>query len=160
MKSHLRFAALAGSLLLALAACGKNEGETGGGPGGRRGPQGTPEAGFVIVQRQNVPLVTELAGRTAAFETSEVRPQVSGVIRSRLFTEGSIVRQGQTLYQIDPSLYRAAAAQARANLASAVASRNAAQIRADRYAPLARMEAVSQQEYTDARAQAAAAARR
>ena len=158
MKSQLRFAALAGSLLLALSACGKGESEAGGGPGGRRGPQGTPEAGFVIVQRQNVPLVTELAGRTAAFETSEVRPQVSGVIRSRLFTEGSIVRQGQTLYQIDPSLYQAAVAQARANLASAVASRNAARIRADRYAPLARMEAVSQQEYTDARAQAAAAA--
>jgi membrane fusion protein (multidrug efflux system) len=149
---------IAASLLLALAACGSGNADDsgGGGKGGRggRGGGGTPEAGYVVVQPTNVPIAAELAGRTSAYQVSEVRPQVSGVIRARLFTEGSIVRAGQTLYQIDPSLYQASAAQARANLASAQANRAAAQARANRYAPLARMQAVSQQEYTDARAQA------
>jgi len=147
-------------LSLALAACGGGGDETagagkGGGRGGRGG--GTPEAGYVVVQPSNVPITAELAGRTAPYQVSDVRPQVSGVIRARLFTEGTIVRQGQTLYQIDPSVYQAQAAQARANLASAVANRNAARIRAGRYGPLAKMQAVSQQEYTDVRAQAAQA---
>ena len=154
----MRFTALACSLLVLLSACGKSSDSAAGAKGGRAGAQQTPEAGYVVVQQTNVPIVAELAGRTAAFETSEVRPQVSGVIRARQFTEGSIVKQGQTLYQIDPSVYQATAAQARANLASALATRNAAQIRANRYAPLAKMEAVSQQEYTDVRATAAQAA--
>lgn len=86
-----------------------------------------------------------------------MRPQVSGIIRERLFTEGAIVRAGQTLYRIDPSLYRATEAQARANLASAEATREAAQARAKRFRPLAEIEAVSQQDYTDAVATARAA---
>jgi membrane fusion protein (multidrug efflux system) len=148
-------------LSLALAACGGGgdsggPGKGGGGRGGRGGG-GTPEAGYVVVQPSNVPVTAELAGRTAPYQVSDVRPQVSGVIRARLFTEGTLVRQGQTLYQIDPSVYQAQAAQARANLASAVATRNAARIRAGRYGPLAKMQAVSQQEYTDVRAQAAQA---
>lgn len=140
-------------LALLLAACGSSSAdEKAGGRGGRGG--GTPEAGFIVVQPTSVPLVAELAGRTSAYEVSEVRPQVSGVIRRRLFTEGSIVKAGQTLYQIDASLYEASAAQARANVAAAQASRSAAQARANRYAPLAKIQAVSQQEYTDAVAQA------
>lgn len=151
-------------LSLALAACGGGGDESagsgkggGGGRGGRGGAGGTPEAGYVVVQPSTVPITAELAGRTAPYQVSDVRPQVSGVIRARLFTEGTVVRQGQTLYQIDPSVYQAQAAQARANLASAVATRNAARIRAGRYGPLAKMQAVSQQEYTDVRAQAAQA---
>ena len=93
---------------------------------------------------------TQLAGRTAAFEQSEVRPQVSGVIRSRGFTEGAIVRKGQTLYQIDPSLYQAAANEAQAGVANASAQREGARIKAERYRPLADMEAISRQDYTDA----------
>src|SRR5690606_8971692 len=92
--------------------------------------------------------------RTAAFEVSEVRPQITGYIRQRLFREGQMVRAGQPLYQVDPSLYRAAVNQASANLASARAAAEAAEARAERYRPLAEMEAVSQQEYTDAAAQA------
>ena len=95
-----------------------------------------------------------LPGRIAAFQVSEVRPQVSGVIQRRFFKEGSIVRQGQTLYQIDPSIYSAQAAQASANLQSARASAVAARTRASRYKPLAEMEAISKQDYTDALAQA------
>jgi membrane fusion protein (multidrug efflux system) len=117
-----------------------------------------PEAGYVVMKTETVPLFVELAGRTTAYEMSEVRPQVSGVIKARLFTEGSLVRAGQTLYQIDPSLYRAALNQAAANLENARAQRESAAARADRFKPLAQIEAVSKQDYTDARAQAKQAA--
>ena len=108
----------------------------------------------MVAQRTAVPVQSLLGGRTVAFETSEVRPQVSGLIRRRNFTEGSYVRQGQPLFQIDPSLYRAAVNQAQANVASSRATLDAAQVRASRYRPLAEMEAISKQEYTDAAAQA------
>ncbi len=101
-----------------------------------------------------VPLPVTLGGRTVAFETSEVRPQVTGVIRKRLFTEGSYVKAGQPLYQIDPSLFQAAVNQAQANLSSAQASSEAAVARANRFRPLAEMEAIAAQDYTDAAAQA------
>src|SRR6476646_10812392 len=113
-----------------------------------------PEVGVVVVQPTSVPLTTELSGRTSPFAVSEVRPQVSGVIRARQFAEGSIVRAGQTLYQIDPSLYQASVNQAQPDLASAQATAEAARARAARYRPLAEMEAVSRQDYTDAAAQA------
>ncbi|WP_395622808.1 efflux RND transporter periplasmic adaptor subunit [Sphingomonas daechungensis] len=116
--------------------------------------KGPTQVGFVVVQRTAVPLQSQLGGRTVAFESSEVRPQVNGVIRRRYFTEGSYVRQGQPLYQIDPSLYRAAVNQAQANVAAARATLDAAQVRANRYKPLAEMEAISKQDYTDAAAQA------
>jgi membrane fusion protein (multidrug efflux system) len=101
-----------------------------------------------------VPVQSSLGGRTVAFESSEVRPQVNGLIRSREFTEGSYVRKGQPLYRIDPRLYQAAVNQAQANVASARATLDAAQARAHRYRPLAEMEAISKQDYTDAAAQA------
>lgn len=148
--------------VLLLAACGsggQDKGGPGGGPGGR-GKGGPPQVGFVVVQPGAVPVQTVLSGRVNAFRTAEVRPQVSGVIQRRLFTEGALVRQGQPLYRIDPSLYAAAAAQASANLAAAQATAEAARVRADRYKPLAAAQAVSQQDYTDALAtsrQAAAA---
>jgi membrane fusion protein (multidrug efflux system) len=142
--------------LLLLAACGSGgQDAQKAGPGGGRGPGGgTPEVGFVVVKPGAVPLTAELTGRTSAFATSEVRPQVSGILQSRQFTEGSMVRAGQTLYQIDPSIYRAGVNQASANLASAQASAEAAKAKADRYAPLAKIQAVSEQDYTDAAAQA------
>lgn len=135
-----------------LSACGGAGGQDarGGGRGDRGGP---PEVGYVVVQPGTVPVLAELAGRTTAFQTSEVRPQVSGLIRRRLFVEGGFVKAGQTLYEIDQSLYRAAGDEARANLASAVANAEAARIKAERYKPLAAMQAVSQQDYTDAVAQ-------
>jgi membrane fusion protein (multidrug efflux system) len=136
---------LAALVLLCAACSGGND---------KSGERPTPEVGFVIVHPTSVPLTTELSGRTAAFAVSEVRPQVSGVIRARLFAEGSVVHAGQTLYQIDPSLYQASVNQAQANLSSAQASAEAARTRAARYRPLAQMEAVSRQDYTDAAAQA------
>ncbi len=142
---------IAAALACALAACGGSEASNQStAKGGRGGQQGPAEVGFVVVQPTNVAQIAELAGRTAAFETSEVRPQVTGLIRERNFTEGAIVRAGQTLYRIDPSIYVAQANQARANLASANATLEAARIRAERFRPLAAAEAVSKQDYTDA----------
>jgi membrane fusion protein (multidrug efflux system) len=116
-----------------------------------------PEVGYRIVQPTTAPIYSELPGRVNALRTAEVRPQITGVILKRLFTEGAIVRQGQPLYEIDPRLYRAAAAQASANLASAEAQASAAKARADRFKPLAAEQAIAQQDYTDAAATARAA---
>jgi membrane fusion protein (multidrug efflux system) len=132
---------------LLVSACG------GGEPAEKAGPRGagrTPTVGFVVVQPTSAAITTELAGRTTAFESSDVRPQVSGVIRRRLFTEGSLVRAGQPLYEIDQRLYRAAANEATANLQSARANAEATRILAERYKPLADQQAISQQEYTNA----------
>lgn len=137
--------------MLLLAACGSQAQQAGA---GKRGQGGPAQVGFVVVQPGPVPVQTTLSGRVNAFRTAEVRPQVSGVIRRRLFTEGQLVRQGQPLYQVDPSLYEAAVAQASANLASAAAAADAARVRANRYRPLAAAQAISQQDYTDAAAQA------
>jgi len=134
-----------GVMALALSGCGEKKEAAAPPP---------PEAGYVVVQAKTVPLMVELPGRTSAFETSDVRPQVSGIIQARLFAEGSIVHKGETLYQIDPSLYRAAVSQAQANLQSAEANRESTAAKAERYKPLAQIQAVAQQDYTDAAAQA------
>ena len=135
---------------LALAACsGGGEKAQGKGKGGQPG-QGTPTVGYVVVQPTSVAMTTELSGRTTAFESSDVRPQVTGIIRRRFFTEGTLVKKGQPLYEIDPRLYRAAANEAQANLQSARANQQAQNILAQRYKPLAEMEAISKQDYTNA----------
>lgn len=141
---------------LALAACSggddasQNKGAQGkAGRGGQPG-QGTPTVGYVVVQPTSVAMTTELSGRTTAFESSDVRPQVTGIIRRRFFTEGTLVKKGQPLYEIDPRLYRAAANEAQANLQSARANQQAQTILAQRYKPLAEMEAISKQDYTNA----------
>jgi membrane fusion protein (multidrug efflux system) len=144
---------LATVLLLAACSSGAKD-PKGGGRGGPGGFGGPVTVGYVLAQQGSAPLQQELPGRVAAYQVSEVRPQVSGVILRRLFREGSMVRQGQTLYQIDPSIYAAQAAQASANLQSASANAVAARTKAARYAPLAKMEAISKQDYTDAIAQA------
>jgi membrane fusion protein (multidrug efflux system) len=139
---------------LALCACSSGDPQAQGGPGGRGGQRGPITVGFVVVQPTSVPLQTTLGGRTVAFETSEVRPQVNGLIRARQFAEGTFVRKGQPLYQIDPSLYRAAVNQASANVASARAQAEAARTLAARYKPLVEQQAISKQDYTNAVAQA------
>lgn len=156
--SEWRAGACLVALSLALAACGGGADKTQH-KGGRGGPgQGTPQVGYVVAQPTAAALTTELAGRTNAYESADVRPQVSGVIRRRLFTEGALVHQGQPLYEIDPRLYRAAANQASANLQSARANAEATRTQAERYKPLAEIEAVSKQDYTNAVAQAKQAA--
>ena len=139
--------------LAIVAGCTQSDAQS------QRGQRGPTQVGFVVVQRTSVPVQSLLGGRTVAFEISEVRPQVNGVIRRRYFTEGSYVRQGQPLYQIDPSLYRAAVNQAQANVASARATPRRRRS-APTLQPLAEMEAVSKQDYTDAAAGASGRGRR
>ncbi|MES2135480.1 MAG: efflux RND transporter periplasmic adaptor subunit [Pseudomonadota bacterium] len=134
---------------LLLGAC------SGGGGDPRDGADKPPvTVGYVVIQQGSAPIQQELPGRVAAYQVSQVRPQVSGVIQRRRFREGSVVRQGQTLYQIDPSVYNAQAAQAEANLRSARANAEAARTLAARYKPLVEQQAISRQDYTNAVAQA------
>lgn len=134
------------ALALLLSACG------GGGESQQQqgAPQGPPQVGFVTVQPQPVTLTTELPGRTAPYETSDVRPQVNGLILARLFQEGDYVRQGQPLYRIDPSPYQAAVASARAALSRAQASIASTRNLARRYGELVKINAISRQEYENA----------
>jgi membrane fusion protein, multidrug efflux system len=148
-----RSAILAGAAALSLlAGCGARTSAHKGGADNR-----PATVGYVVVQPTSVDLTNELTGRVVAYQSSEVRPQVAGVIQKRLFTEGSLVTRGQPLYQIDPSLYSAAVSQAEANVQSAEANLSAASALAARYKPLAAIEAVSQQDYVNAAAQAAQA---
>ncbi len=116
-------------------------------------PAGPPEVGVVTVQPQRVTLTTELSGRTTAQLIAEVRPQVGGIILKRLFTEGSDVKAGQVLYQIDPAVFQAAFASAKASQARAEANLNSVRLKAERYRDLVGMKAVSQQDNDDAQAQ-------
>ena len=118
-----------------------------------------PEVGVVTLKAESATLLTELPGRIAAVESSEVRPQVSGVVRRRLFEEGSEVRAGQVLYEIEDAPYLAALGTAQGALARAEAAINATRLQAERYAKLVSNGAVSQQEadYAEAAAQQARA---
>ena len=112
-------------------------------------PGPTP-VGIIVVREQPVSLTTELPGRTSPYETSDVRPQVDGIVRARLFTEGDYVRAGQPLYRIDPASYEARVASARAALARARASTIAAEGQVKRYAELVKRNFVSRQLYDNA----------
>lgn len=102
-----------------------------------------PEVGVYEVKDQSLVLSTDLPGRTVPYRIAEVRPQVNGIIQKRMFTEGSLVKEGDQLYQIDPAIYEAADNRARANL-------NSASQLAQRYAKLVKANAVSKQQYDDA----------
>ncbi|OZA74870.1 MAG: efflux transporter periplasmic adaptor subunit [Caulobacter sp. 39-67-4] len=108
--------------------------------------------GVVIARTEPVSLTTELSGRTSAYLVSEVRPQVSGIVKARLFQEGGYVRAGQALYQIDPATYQAAYNSAAAGLAQAQAAYTAAKLKADRFGALVATGAVSKQDNDDAQA--------
>ncbi|HEZ5986494.1 TPA: multidrug efflux RND transporter periplasmic adaptor subunit MtrC [Neisseria meningitidis] len=142
----MRAAALAASVALALSSCGKaDEAAQGGQPAGREAP--APVVGVVTVHPQTVALTVELPGRLESLRTADVRAQVGGIIQKRLFQEGSYVRAGQPLYQIDSSTYEANLESARAQLATAQATLAKADADLARYKPLVAAEAVSRQEY-------------
>jgi membrane fusion protein, multidrug efflux system len=144
-RKHLFKTAAAVSLAALLpAGCGKFM--SGRGPT----PPPPPEVAVAVIQPERVVLTTELAGRASAFLVAEVRPQVGGIIQKRLFTEGADVQAGDLLYQIDPAIYEAAYAGARAALARAEANLAPVRYRAGRYKELAAIKAVSQQNYDDA----------
>jgi membrane fusion protein, multidrug efflux system len=109
-----------------------------------------PEVGVVTLHPQPVTITIDLPGRLAAYRVAEVRPQVSGVIVKRLFTEGSEVKAGQQLYQIDPAPFQANLESAQASLARARATLKSAALLTQRYKPLAEAHAVSQQNYDNA----------
>jgi len=119
------------------------------GGAGAKPPSAPPEVGVIAVQPQRVALTTELSGRTSAFLVAEVRPQVSGIIQQRLFTEGADVKAGEVLYQIDPATYQAAYNSGKAALAKAEANLLPARLKAERYQELVKINAVSQQDYDD-----------
>jgi membrane fusion protein (multidrug efflux system) len=118
---------------------------------------GPSPVGVIVVHEEPVPLSAELPGRTSPYETSDVRPQVDGIIRARLFTEGDFVRAGQPLYRIDPVTYQARVAHARAALAKARAATIAADGQVRRYAELVKRDFVSKQLYDNALSAAGAA---
>ncbi len=110
-------------------------------------PPPVPEVATVTVQPQQIVLTTELPGRTSAYRVAEIRPQVNGLIQKRLFTEGSDVKAGQVLYQIDPAPFQAALDNAKAALGKAEANLPSIRLRVERYKELLADKAVSQQDY-------------
>jgi membrane fusion protein (multidrug efflux system) len=140
MKTITNLSAL--SLVALLAACGGKQGQGAAGA--------PPEVGVITLAPQAISLSTVLPGRTAAYRIAEVRPQVEGIVKRRLFTEGSEVRAGQPLYEIDAAPYRAALLRAEASLASAQAQLTAAKLLAERYGPLQERGVVSKQDNDNA----------
>jgi membrane fusion protein (multidrug efflux system) len=132
-------------ILLTVVGCSKS----GGSP--QRGPMGPVEVAVYTVKTEKIALKTELPGRTAAALTSEVRPQITGILKARKFEEGAKVKAGQVLYEIDPAQYRAAYEGASAEVAMAKAQLEAAKLKDERYQNLVKIEGVSKQEADDAR---------
>lgn len=132
---------------LSLGGCGQQQAM----------PQQDVEVGVVTLRAEPVTVSTTLSGRTAATTVAEVRPQVDGVIQSRLFEEGSLVHAGQPLYQIDSRLYRASLDTSRAQLENAQATLYSAEAKAKRYRTLGDSEAVSGQDRDETIAAARAA---
>lgn len=132
--------ALALTFALALSACSKQDGKP---------AAAVAEVGYIVVQPQRQAVSTELPGRTTAYLSADIRPQIGGIIQKRLFKEGAVVKQGQALYQIDPASYQAAYDSARASLLKAEATLNSSRLKAQRYAELDKIDAVSKQDNDD-----------
>lgn len=137
---------LALGLSLLLAGC---DGQNAGAPAGAGGER---EVGVVTLRGQSVTLSSELTGRVNATMTSDVRPQVDGIIKQRLFIEGAEVKAGQVLYQIDPASYQASYDQAAAQLKNAQATVQSTRLKSQRYAALVKENGVSKQDADDAKA--------
>jgi membrane fusion protein, multidrug efflux system len=134
--------AIAPALATALVGCGQHQAV--------QTAQQPQQVTVVTLKSQSVPLTRELPGRTAAFLVAEVRPQVSGIIKRRLFVEGALVKAGQPLYELDDAPYRATYNNAQASLQRAQASAEAARLTAKRDADLIKIDAVSQQDNDNA----------
>jgi membrane fusion protein (multidrug efflux system) len=136
---------------LLLAACGGGSESKSAAPAGGGAPP-PPEVAVVTISTQTAPLVTELPGRVEASRVAQVRARVNGIVLKRLFREGSEVRAGQLLFQIDPAPYQAALDSAKASLSKAQANLQQAKELATRFKPLADAKAISAQEYVNAQA--------
>ncbi len=138
----------AGLFSLALVGC---DDKPQSGPSGA--PPGKMVVGVMTMHPQTVAITAELPGRTSASLVAEVRPQVGGIITERLFKEGSAVKAGDLLYKIDPATYQATYDSALATLQRAEAAVPSAQSKLDRYEGLVKQNAISQQDYDDARSE-------
>lgn len=155
VRRALRLGVYAGILsLLSLAACGSKDAAAPAQGAGGAAP--APEVAVVTAQPGAVALFTELPGRLEALRTAQVRARAAGILQKRVFREGSDVKAGQLLFSIDPAPYQAALQSAEAQLARAKANLSQAEALATRYKPLVEAQAVSQQEYANAVAAAAA----
>ncbi|MFT3699255.1 MAG: efflux RND transporter periplasmic adaptor subunit [Kofleriaceae bacterium] len=143
-------------LLVVASACSKPKDQAQG-MGGGQGQMPPAEVTVVTLKTEPVTLQVELPGRTTAVLTAEVRPQISGILKQRLFEEGAQVKQGQVLYQIDQAPYRAAYNGAVADLENAKATLESTKLKNDRFQALVKIEGVSKQEADDARTSYAAA---
>lgn len=132
---------------LAAGACSKQEGGAQGGPGGGMPP---PEVGVVVMQAGDVPISKEAVGRLSAYRSADVRARVPGVLQRRLYEEGSDVRKGQALFQIDPAPLSAALAQAQGALAQAQANAANSHAAAERARGLVGAKFISQADYDNA----------
>ena len=147
MRIRYHVALLAIGLAATLAAC--SEEKTASAP---PGAGAAVEVGTIALQPQSVPIVVEVAGRITAYAIADIRPQVDGIIKSRVFTEGSTVKAGDLLYEIDPRSYQAAADSAAASLQRAEAALPSAQAKVDRYNQLVGVNSVTAQSLDDAKA--------
>jgi membrane fusion protein (multidrug efflux system) len=151
-SSSLTLSRIAACTLVAVAmlsACGsKDNAQAGPGPAGAKMPP--PQVGIITTKIQPVALETELPARVEAIRTAQVRARVNGVVLKRLFTEGSMVKQGQSLFQIDPEPYQAQLNAAQAALGRAQANLTSTSATVERYKPLVEAQAVSKQEFTNA----------
>jgi membrane fusion protein (multidrug efflux system) len=132
------------STAVLLSACGKPP------MGGPPPTLAVPQVSVVTVQPQRLAVTTELPGRTAPVLIADVRPQITGLVQARRFVEGSEVKAGELLYQIDPASYRASVDNAQAALDKAEATLRSTRLKATRYQELVALKAVSQQDYDDA----------
>ena len=146
--SLTRVAVATMAALVLLSACGKKDAAPAGAAAGGQMP--APEVGVVTTKFETVALQTELPARVEPIRTAQVRARVDGVVLKRSFTEGSIVKQGQSLFTIDPAPYQAQLAAARADVARAEANLVASRAIAERYKPLVEANAVSKQEFDNA----------
>jgi membrane fusion protein (multidrug efflux system) len=138
----------AAALMVTLAACGaKDAGPAAAGGGGGSGPP-PATVGVVTVANQAIALQTELPGRVSPVRIAQVRARVNGVVLQRLFREGSEVKAGQLLYQIDAAPYKATLDSAQASVAKAEANLSQASAQVERYKPLVAANAISKQDYT------------
>jgi membrane fusion protein, multidrug efflux system len=141
------------SAAVVVAACSPSNGHEKGGKGGGHGPMGgmpPPEVTVAAVTPQVLPVTFEYVGQTAGSREVEVRARVTGILLKRNFTEGTPVKQGQSLFTIDPAPFQAALARAQADVAAAEARFEQAQRNAARMKPLYAEKAVSQKEHDDA----------
>jgi membrane fusion protein (multidrug efflux system) len=156
MSASMKAANAAVLLAFALVACGQKDGG-GPGPGGAGAAGGggappPPEVGVVTVAPRSIGIVTELPGRLEASRVAQVRARTPGIVQKRLFNEGSDVRAGQALFQIDPSSMQAALQAAQAALARAQANLGQASAQVQRFRPLVEANAISKQEFVNAEA--------